>query len=204
MTEQRAVTDIVFDMGNVLMTFDGHAFAEAYADTPEDAELIYGALFGRTEWALLDSGTIDHETIARVAEAHVPERLLPNLRACIAGWPELSEPIAATNALACRLKKQGYGIYVLSNASTRIGEQLGHMPAMSVVDGWVASAFERIMKPDPTIFRALCERYDLVPSQCLFVDDSLDNCVGAEVAGMRSFHFTGNVDELEAAIAEAH
>ena len=161
MTEQRAITDIVFDMGNVLMTFDGHAFAEAYADTPEDAELIYGALFGRTEWALLDSGTIDHETIARVAEAHVP-------------------------------------------ASTRIGEQLGHMPAMSVVDGWVASAFERIMKPDPAIFRALCERYDLVPSQCLFVDDSLDNCVGAEVAGMRSFHFTGNVDELEAAIAEAH
>lgn len=78
------------------------------------------------------------------------------------------------------------------------------MPAMSVVDGWVASAFERIMKPDPAIFRALCERYDLVPSQCLFVDDSLDNCVGAEVAGMRSFHFTGNVDELEAAIAEAH
>lgn len=202
MAAAHGITTIVFDMGNVLMTFDGRAFAEAFTDTPEDAELLYDAVFGRTEWALLDSGTIDHETLARVAEAHTPERLLPNLHACLAHWPELSQPIAATNALARRLKAQGYGIYLLSNASTRIGEQLDHMPARTVLDGWVASAFERLMKPDPAIFRVLCDRYGLVAADCLFVDDNLDNCVGAEVAGMRSFHFAGNADELEETIRQ--
>ena len=70
--------NIIFDMGNVLMTFDGHEFASAFTEDEEDADLLYAALFGRTEWALLDSGTIDHATMLRVAEAHIPERLLPH------------------------------------------------------------------------------------------------------------------------------
>ena len=32
------------------------------------------------------------------------------------------------------------------------------------------------------------------------MDDNEDNCIGAEVAGMRSFHFIGNANELEATI----
>lgn len=95
--------NIIFDMGNVLMTFDGHEFASAFTEDEEDADLLYAALFGRTEWALLDSGTIDHATMLRVAEAHIPERLLPNLYSCFDHWPELSRPLEAktTSRVAC-------------------------------------------------------------------------------------------------------
>ena len=195
------IRNVIFDMGNVLMTFDGPAFSRAFTDTPEDAGLLQAALFGRTEWALLDSGTIDHDTMRRVAEAHLPERLHPNLRECLARWPELSRPIRSTNELAARLKNEGYGIYLLSNASTRIREQLDHMPAFPLLDGWVCSAFERIMKPDPAIFHLTCERFGLVPNECLFVDDNADNCEGAHVAGMRAFRYANNTAELEERIA---
>lgn len=184
------VKNVVFDMGNVLMRFDGELFAHDFTDNEEDAQLLYQALFGRTEWALLDSGTISHETIARVARAHLPERLRPNLAECLAHWPEHSHPIEPTNELAQRLHEAGYGVYLLSNASTRIGEQLGHMPAMRVLDGWMASAFERLMKPDPAIYQLFCERFGLDAASCLFVDDKEDNCEGARVAGMQAFHFT--------------
>ena len=66
--------------------------------------------------------------------------------------------------------------------------------------GRVVSAEEKLMKPDPAIYELLCRRYGLVPAECLFVDDNADNCRGAEVAGMRSFHFTGDAAALEAAI----
>lgn len=196
----QCIKNVVFDMGGVLMTFNGPLFSAAFTDTPEDAELLNGALFGSPLWTLLDSGTISHETMARYAEHHLPERLHPNLRECLAHWPEHSEPIDAVNDLGIRLKQEGYGIYVLSNASTRIMEQLGHAPLMPFIDGYVVSANERLMKPDPAIYQLLCERYGLTPAECLFVDDNEDNCIGARAAGMRAHHFTGNAAELEAEI----
>ena len=190
--------NVIFDMGNVLMTFDGPRFAAHFTSTPKGAALLQAALFGSPFWILLDSGTISHETMARYARTHLPERLHSSLEECLAHWPELSEPIEPVNDLAIRLKSEGYGIYVLSNASTRIREQLDHAPVLPFLDGYVVSAEERLMKPDPAIFRLLCERYELDPASCLFVDDNADNCIGARVAGMHAYHFTGNVEELEA------
>ena len=197
------VENLVFDMGGVLMNFDGEYFARAFTDTEEDAQLLFHALFGRSEWSLLDAGVISHATMRRLAAARLPERLLPNLDACIKGWPALSEPFEAVNELAIRMKEEGMGVYLLSNASTRIGEQLDHMPAFPYMDGWVASAYVRTMKPDPAIYRMFCERYGLDPATCLFIDDNANNCEGARVAGMRAFRYTGDVPALEAAIEEA-
>ena len=68
----KPIRNIVFDMGGVLMNFDGPYFASLFTDTPEDAALLQGALFGTTMWSLLDSGTITHETMRRYAEPHLP------------------------------------------------------------------------------------------------------------------------------------
>lgn len=199
---EKPVRNVIFDMGNVLMTFNGPYFASCFTDTPEDAALLNAALFGSPLWTLLDSGTIGHETMTRYAEHHLPERLHPNLHECLAHWPERSEAISDVNELGIRLKEEGFGVYVLSNASTRIMEQLGHAPVIPYVDGVVVSANERMMKPDPSIYQLLCERYDLDPAECLFVDDNEDNCIGARVAGMHAYHFTGDVAELEAAVRQ--
>lgn len=198
----KPVRNVIFDMGNVLMTFNGPYFASCFTDTPEDAALLNAALFGSPLWTLLDSGTIGHETMTRYAEHHLPERLHPNLHECLAHWPERSEAIADVNELGVRLKEEGLGVYVLSNASTRIMEQLGHAPVIPYVDGVVVSANERMMKPDPSIYQLLCERYDLDPAECLFVDDNEDNCIGARVAGMHAYHFTGDVAALEATVRQ--
>ncbi len=195
-----SLTTVVFDMGNVLMTFDGAHLARRFTETDADADLLNQALFARTEWSLLDAGVISHDTMRRIAEVHLPERLHANLHECLAHWPEHSKPITDTCALVERLKEQGYGVYLLSNASTRIDEQLRFCPAYPLMDGRVVSAEERLMKPDPAIYRLLCDRYGLDPAACLFVDDNADNCIGARAAGMRAFHFTGNVTELEAVI----
>lgn len=196
------IENVVFDMGNVLMRFDGRFFVTFFTDSPEDAGMVFDALFGSPAWILLDSGTISHETMERIAAAHLPERLHPNLHECMAHWAEHSLPLEATNALAIRLKKAGYGLYLLSNASTRVMDQLSHMPAMPYLDGYVISGIERLMKPDPAIYQLLCDRYGLDAAACLFVDDREENCEGARVAGMQAFYFTGNVSELEQAVRE--
>lgn len=190
--------NVVFDMGNVLMTFDGHEFARAFVGCEEDARTLYEGTLGRVEWSLLDSGTIDHQTMLRVALAHTPERLHASVRECLARWPEHSRVIEPTNDLALRLHEAGWGVYVLSNASDRIEEQLSRTPVFGVLDGIVVSGRERLMKPDPAIFQLLCSRYGLDPATCVFVDDNADNCEGARAAGMDAFRYTGDIAELEA------
>lgn len=189
--------NVVFDMGNVLMTFDGHEFARAFVGCEEDARTLYEGTFGRVEWSLLDSGTIDHQTMLRVALAHTPERLHASVRECLARWPEHSRVIEPTNDLARRLHEAGWGVYVLSNASDRIEEQLSHAPVFDVLDGIVVSGRERLMKPGTAIFQLLCTRYGLDPATCVFVDDNADNCEGAHAAGMDAFRYTGDIAELE-------
>ena len=197
----KKIKNVVFDMGNVLMLFDGPYFSAQFTDNEVDAAALQRALFGSPAWNLLDSGTISYDTMLRVARAHLDERLWPNLDACFAGWAAYSTPIEETNALAAELKREGYGIYLLSNAGTRIHDQLNHMPAWSLMDGAVVSGEERLMKPDPAIYQLLCERYGLLAEECLFVDDNADNCEGARVAGMRAVRYAGDVAAIREALA---
>lgn len=197
----KKIKNVVFDMGNVLMLFDGPYFSAQFTESETDAAALQRALFGSPAWNLLDSGTISYNTMLRVARAHLDERLWPNLEACFAGWAAYSTPIEQTNALAAELKREGYGIYLLSNAGTRIHDQLSHMPAWGLMDGAVVSGEERLMKPDPAIYQLLCERYGLLAEECLFVDDNADNCEGARVAGMRSVRYTGDVAVIREALA---
>lgn len=197
-----AIKNVIFDMGNVLMRFDGPYFSAQFTDDEEDAAALNRALFASPVWNLLDSGTVSYDTMLRVARAHLDERLWPNLDACFAGWAKHSSPIEETNALVRELKDSGYGVYLLSNAGTRIHEQLDHMPAWKLMDGAVVSAEERMMKPDPAVYQLLCDRYGLEPAECLFVDDNADNCEGARVAGMRAVRYTGDVSAIREELAE--
>ena len=195
------IEHVIFDMGNVLMTFDGPAFSRAFTENEEDANLLQNALFGRPEWALLDAGAIDHATMLRIAKAHLAHRLHPALEACFEQWPEHSEPLAGVCELAQKLVDAGIDIYLLSNASTTIDRQIGRCPVNDLFAGRVVSGFEHMMKPDPAIYRLLCERYGLHAGSCLFIDDNADNCTGAEVAGMQSYRFDGDLGALERTLA---
>jgi epoxide hydrolase-like predicted phosphatase len=51
-------------------------------------------------------------------------------------------------------------------------------------DGVVISGEVGLHKPQPQIFELGAERIGLLPSECVFVDDLLENCEGAEAVGM--------------------
>ena len=45
-------------------------------------------------------------------------------------------------------------------------------------------------KPDPAIYKLLCDTYHLDPAQCVFIDDSQKNVDAARAFGIPSVHFT--------------
>jgi HAD superfamily hydrolase (TIGR01509 family) len=55
--------------------------------------------------------------------------------------------------------------------------------------GIVVSGEEKLIKPEPEIYRLLCSRYGVAAEACVFVDDSLKNVEGARAAGMHGLLF---------------
>jgi epoxide hydrolase-like predicted phosphatase len=64
-------------------------------------------------------------------------------------------------------------------------------------DGVVISGEVGLYKPQPEIFRLGAERVGLVPAECVFVDDLVENCEGAEAVGMTAVLHRGADGTLE-------
>ena len=58
----------------------------------------------------------------------------------------------------------------------------------------VVSGTEKLVKPDPAIYRLALARWGLEPGDTVFIDDNLANVEGARAVGMHAIHFAGLVD----------
>lgn len=101
------------------------------------------------------------------------------------------------------LKENGYGIYLLSNASGDFYERIDGIPALSLFDGYLISADYKLLKPEKEIYLALYEKFSLNPEECYFIDDVQANIDGAKNAGMdgHCYHH-GDIEILRKAMAE--
>ncbi len=191
--------NVIFDMGNVLIRFDPESFLdrEGILD-PEDRTLMMNAVFLSPEWPMQDKGTIDEAGLLGIVRGRLPARLHESARRLIFAWEKLSEPIPGMAGFVRECKAAGLGIYLLSNASIRQPSYWPDIPGSECFDGTVISAYERLLKPSPEIYRLLLRRFRLAAEDCLFVDDTPANVEGARAVGMQGFHFTGDVPALRA------
>lgn len=60
----------------------------------------------------------------------------------------------------------------------------------------VLSGDEGITKPNPLLFEYAAHRLNMLPEECVMIDDRQENCDGAETAGMRSVLFT-DIDSMQ-------
>lgn len=65
----------------------------------------------------------------------------------------------------------------------------------------IVSGDEKMMKPDPAIYRLALDRFGLRAEEAVFVDDNPDNVAGAAALGIHAIHFTGE-QPLRAELAD--
>jgi putative hydrolase of the HAD superfamily len=91
------------------------------------------------------------------------------------------------------LKAGGKRMAMLTN-NVREWEPLWRpmLPVDEIFETVVDSGFVGCRKPEAQIYELTLERIGLPAEACLFVDDLLPNCEGAEAAGMTAVHFQDN------------
>jgi FMN phosphatase YigB (HAD superfamily) len=89
--------------------------------------------------------------------------------------------------------RQEYKLGLLSNISPGSMEQMFTAEEREqYFDAVMLSGEVGMVKPDPNIYKAIAEKLGVSPGNCVMIDDSLDNCHGADAAGMRWIHYKSN------------
>lgn len=179
--------NILFDMGNVLVTYNPEWVIRRYTEDEELIREVKNIVFNSQEWFLLDAGLIEEEK----AERNWMERLSSDKARELAhlsfqNWHLYNmKTIPGTAEIICALKENGKEIYLLSNASLRLLSIYKEViPAVECFSGIFYSAAHKCVKPQDIIYERFLKEYSLNPAECFFIDDLEENISAAKAVGI--------------------
>lgn len=186
--------NIIFDLGNVLLSFDPKEYLKSKI-SEDKLEDVYKAIFQSEEWIMLDRGTInERDAINNIIERNTTYR--DDINLAFKDWYDILRPIEETVELLKNLKENGYNIYYLSNFhEIAFREVTTKNKFFELFDGGVVSYAEKLIKPEEEIYKLILKRYNLKPEETIFIDDTKVNVDGASKLGIEAI-FLKNPKDL--------
>ena len=182
---------IVFDVGNVLLTFEPEKVASLLPE--EHREALFQAMFGKDwRWAAFDLGAETNEAIAQsMADAAGVEGGRDMVLHAFYDFYRTMRPLPLYHLIP-ELKRTGKRLFALTNyGEPAFSSTCEAFPNLQLLDGMAVSAREKICKPDPAFFGILIKRYGLNPGKTLFIDDSQPNALAAAAIGFQTWYYAG-------------
>ena len=183
------INTVIFDVGNVLIDFDWENFIERLF--PGQYDLIAKLnedVWGGGRWDRLDAGDAPEKVFASIIN-HDPEHE-QELRKVFANVGDTLKKRAETPIWLKDIKSRGYRVLYLSNYSHYVMElNPGVLDFLPLMDGGVFSCDVKLIKPDPKIYECIAEKYNLEPSECVFIDDLEKNVQAAKDFGFHGIQF---------------
>ena len=180
---------VIFDVGRVLFDWDlRYLFAKLIADKDE------------LEWFVTNVVTpqwhFQHDAGRPLAE------MLPELKTEFPGHDALIDayatrfnetipgPMPGSLELVERLDATGVPLFAITNFGHEFWEAFRPtQPAFDRFRDIIVSGTEKLLKPDPAIYRLAIERFGIDPAGAIFIDDVAANVAGAEALGIAGHQF---------------
>lgn len=187
-----SIDTIIFDLGGVLLDWNPMYVYGDYFDSEEKRNYFFENVCTH-EWNEEQDAGRSIVEATQLLVKQFPEWEQP-IRDYYGRWTEmLRGPIHETVSIFRQLKDSGkYKIYALTNWQADLFNiALVRYDFLHWFDGRVVSGEEKIRKPFPEFYQRLLDRYNINPSQALFIDDNLRNVQGGEAVGIKGIHFKG-------------
>ena len=202
MVETSATRSVaIFDLGGVLLNWDPRHLYRKLFDGDDVAMEHFLANVCTSEWnERQDAGRTFAEATRELLPRHADKIHL--IEAFGNRFDEMIPgPIEGTVDVLAELKQRDVPVYAITNWSAETFPSLRDRFAfLSWFHGIVVSGEEGVMKPDPRIFRILCERHGVAPGSAVFIDDVPDNAAAASALGIHGIHFR-SPDQLRRELA---
>lgn len=193
------IKNIIFDLGNVLVSFKPAEYLEKKNINGFLRTKILNDIFASEEWLLLDTGEIELDTaISSIsATSSLGMSLIDGI---LRKRSEILKPLAINAELLPELRRRGYRLYYLSNFPFDMWNFIinnDDYGFFRYFDGGIISAEVKCAKPDPEIYRHLLKTYNLAPPECLFLDDLAVNISAAKKEGINAVSTEASEDIRE-------
>lgn len=190
------IRNVVFDMGGVLIAWDPARIVARLGLSGEDAQLLLREVFQSVEWVSLDRGSLSEQAALERFYSRLPRRLHEAAVRCVFWWKDELWPVPGMAELIQELDGLGYGIYLLSNATSALNGYFRRIPGSEHFRGMLVSADWKLLKPQHEIYETFLSEQKLDPSECLFLDDYPPNIEGAGRCGMQGLVFYQDMERL--------
>ena len=186
-------TAVIFDIGRVLYDWDPRILYRRLIDDDRALDAFLRDVVTH-EWHFQhDAGRDFADTSGELAA------LYPQHAALIAAWgprflESIGAPIAGMAALVDELDAADVPLFAITNFSHEFWPPFRVREA-AMFDRFrdvVVSGVEKLVKPDPAIYRLALDRFGLEAARTVFIDDNAANVAGARDVGLIALHF---VDE---------
>ena len=189
------IKNIVFDVGNVLVSFNPLQYLESFKLDEDVKDDIMEAIFKSKEWIELDRGTLTEDEAVEMFCSSRKEHS-EAIKAIMENWMSMLTPMEESISILKELKTKEYRIYILSNYHEKSFKYINeNNEFFRLVDGKVVSSEVKLLKPEKEIYEELLSKYSLKPEECLFIDDTLVNVQAAREIGIKGVWFK-NPNEL--------
>lgn len=191
--------NIIFDLGGVLIDLDRQRAADALVALGiSDAPALLGEYEQKGPFLLLELG--------QSTTADFYDNMLPRCRkdtTCTEIRDAFERflvkiPVERLKALRI-LRSKGFRLFVLSNTNPLmfnhwidLAFRQEGLAINDYFDGIVTSFQEKMCKPDPNLFQLVTDRYALIPSETVLLDDSRRNCESARSIGLEAILIDNN------------
>lgn len=196
------VDAVIMDLDGVIRHWDDEALPAADRQLGLPSGTIEAAAFepGRFDKAMrgeISVGQWAADIGAAVASSHAVMAEAVTLAFTQVGWRIDQRVMELVDQV-----RQKVPVALLSNASSRLVDDLRRSHILDHFDLVVGSADIGLCKPDPAAFQAVLDQLDVSAARTLLVDDRNENIAAARELGLQVVEFA-DVDELENRLVEA-
>ncbi|MBD3744708.1 MAG: HAD family phosphatase [Sphingopyxis terrae] len=180
---------VIFDVGRVLFDWDlRYLFAKLIDDAGELEWFVTNVV--TPQWHFQHDAGRPLADMLPELKAEYPAHA-PLIDAYAARFNEtIPGPMPGSLELVERLDDAGVPLFAITNFGHEFWE--GFRPTQPVFDRFrdiIVSGTEKLMKPDPAIYRLAIERFGIDPAGALFIDDVAHNIAGAASVGIAGHRF---------------
>lgn len=197
----KAINTVIFDIGNVLAEFIPNKFMEKLGYSGELKQKLLEAVIENDIWNEYDRGTMSKKEVIERFVERTPE-LEDDIRRVFCDLNGIVKRFNYTDRWIKDLKNIGIRVLFLSNISeTLFNDCEKELDFIKNTDGGILSFQAKSIKPDREIYELLINRYELIPEECIFIDDRDINLDGGRQVGFNCIKFT-EYDEVSRKILE--
>lgn len=184
------IRNLIFDFGKVLVDYDYELFFRSFIPDPQRRREFDALLCRQDVQEVFDREAVPFEEIIGGFIANNPD-FEPELRYFMEHYTEVvTGEVPGMRDLLTGLKAEGYRLYGLSNWCSRVHITMSQFSGIfGLLDGYIISSEEKLIKPEPAIYQRLFDKFGLRPEECIFTDDRSDNIDAALRMGMPGILF---------------